>query len=158
MVGSVRVALLGDQDRAIVRLMPIEACVGIGVPSPKGTDPMMYRGVVKEKLAAVAPSAHEAAEFDGTPKSVPATVEPLPPTTLPPREARLNVAVAAPAPSPNPAVAPGDDRRSMALDQQIRQWGGSRIDTLINEGFAFSSTATMVPTLDCGDESRDVCS
>lgn len=50
LVGSVRVALLGDQDRKIVRIMPLDQCVGIGIASPKGTDPMSYRGLVKEKL------------------------------------------------------------------------------------------------------------
>ncbi|HMB05976.1 MAG TPA: hypothetical protein VKP69_19860 [Isosphaeraceae bacterium] len=50
MVGSVRVALLGDQDRKIVRIMPVDQCVGIGIASPKGTDPTSYRGVVRGKL------------------------------------------------------------------------------------------------------------
>lgn len=62
MIGSLRVALLGDQDRGIVRLMPIESCTGIGIPSPKGTDPMMYRGVVRQKIAdaiSVAPEQTE---------------------------------------------------------------------------------------------------
>jgi hypothetical protein len=49
-VGSVRVALLGDQDRKIVRIMPVDQCLGIGIASPKGTDPMGYRGHVKDKL------------------------------------------------------------------------------------------------------------
>ena len=50
LVGSVRVALLGDQDRKIVRIMPVAECVGIGVASPKGSDPMSYRGQVQAKL------------------------------------------------------------------------------------------------------------
>ena len=50
-VGEVRVALLGDQDRNIVRILPIASCVGIGVPSPKGVDPLTHRGFVKDKLA-----------------------------------------------------------------------------------------------------------
>ena len=49
-VADIRVALLGDQERKIVRIIPVDACVGIGIASPKGTDPMSYRGVVKEKL------------------------------------------------------------------------------------------------------------
>ncbi|GAC1300965.1 MAG: hypothetical protein NVSMB14_11120 [Isosphaeraceae bacterium] len=77
MVGSIRVALLGDQDRGIVRLMPIEACVGIGVPSPKGTDPMMYRGVVRQKLAEAVPAEGEASEDDPVPKSVAGAIEPV---------------------------------------------------------------------------------
>ncbi|MGZ5976505.1 MAG: hypothetical protein ACXWNX_03410 [Isosphaeraceae bacterium] len=43
-------ALLADQDRKIVRIMPIEECKGIGIASPKGTDPMGYRALVLEKL------------------------------------------------------------------------------------------------------------
>jgi len=51
LIGSTRVALLADQDRKIVRIMPISECRGIGIASPKGTDPMGYRPVVQEKLA-----------------------------------------------------------------------------------------------------------
>lgn len=50
MVNETRVALLGDQERSIVRIVPVNTCVGIGVPSPKGVDPVGYRGVVQEKL------------------------------------------------------------------------------------------------------------
>jgi hypothetical protein len=46
----VRVALLADQDRKIVRIMPIHDCKGIGIASPKGTDPAGYRTVVQSKL------------------------------------------------------------------------------------------------------------
>ena len=49
-VGSIRVALLADQDRKIVRIMPIDECKGIGIASPKGTDPAGYRTIVQEKL------------------------------------------------------------------------------------------------------------
>ena len=49
-VGNIRVALLGDQERKIVRIMPVDFCVGIGIASPKGTDPMSYRGFVQNKL------------------------------------------------------------------------------------------------------------
>ena len=49
-IGDVRVALLGDQERKIVRIMPIDACVGIGIASPKGVDPMSYRTFVQGKL------------------------------------------------------------------------------------------------------------
>src|SRR5919202_2696623 len=51
-VGVLRVALLADQDRGIVRVIPIDSCTGIGVPSPKGTDPVGYRSVVQGKLLA----------------------------------------------------------------------------------------------------------
>lgn len=53
-VGGTRVALLGDQERGIVRVIPISACTGIGIPAPKGIDPNGYRSVIREKLAAVA--------------------------------------------------------------------------------------------------------
>ncbi|APW60906.1 hypothetical protein [Paludisphaera borealis] len=49
-LGDTRVALLADQDRKIVRLMPVQECQGIGVASPKGVDPMGYRSVVRGKL------------------------------------------------------------------------------------------------------------
>ncbi len=50
MVGEVRVALLADQDRKIVRIVPVDQCQGIGIASPKGTDPAGYRSVIREKL------------------------------------------------------------------------------------------------------------
>ena len=50
LVGTTRVALLADQDRKIVRIMPIAECKGIGIASPKGIDPMGYRPVVQEKI------------------------------------------------------------------------------------------------------------
>jgi hypothetical protein len=49
-IDGLRVALLGDQDRKIVRIIPVDGCLGIGIASPKGIDPMSYRGVVLEKL------------------------------------------------------------------------------------------------------------
>lgn len=52
LVGDVRVALLGDQERNIVRILPIRDCIGIGVASPKGTDPMNFRSVVQNRLTA----------------------------------------------------------------------------------------------------------
>jgi hypothetical protein len=50
LIGDVRVALLADQDRKIVRIMPIHDCTGIGIASPKGTDPAGYRTAVQAKL------------------------------------------------------------------------------------------------------------
>ena len=50
MIEGIRVAMLGDQERKIVRIMPLNLCIGIGIASPKGTDPMSYRGFVKSKL------------------------------------------------------------------------------------------------------------
>jgi hypothetical protein len=49
-VGTIRVALLADQERKIVRIVPVHECKGIGVASPKGTDPAGYRSVVQSKL------------------------------------------------------------------------------------------------------------
>ena len=50
LIGDVRVALLADQDRQIVRILPVDSCVGIGVASPKGVDPSGYKTVVYRKL------------------------------------------------------------------------------------------------------------
>jgi hypothetical protein len=50
LVGAIRVALLADQERKIVRIVPVHECKGIGVASPKGTDPAGYRSVVQSKL------------------------------------------------------------------------------------------------------------
>ncbi len=53
LVGETRVALLADQERGIVRIIPVEACAGIGIASPKGTDPSGFRATVQSKLDAV---------------------------------------------------------------------------------------------------------
>lgn len=53
LIGPVRVALLADQDRGIVRIIPVSACIGIGIASPKGVDPVGYRGVVRTRLQAL---------------------------------------------------------------------------------------------------------
>jgi hypothetical protein len=50
LIGDIRVALLADQDRKIVRIVPVHQCQGIGIASPKGTDPAGYRSVVRGKL------------------------------------------------------------------------------------------------------------
>jgi hypothetical protein len=52
LIDGVRVALLGDQDRGIVRIVPVHTCDGVGIASPKGVDPVGYRSVLKEKIAA----------------------------------------------------------------------------------------------------------
>src|SRR3954462_1765925 len=51
MIGATRVALLGDQERKIVRVVPVDSCVGIGAAAPKGIDTSGYRGMVQSKLA-----------------------------------------------------------------------------------------------------------
>jgi hypothetical protein len=50
MIGSIRVALLGDQERKIIRVIPVDSCIGIGVATPKGIDTSCYRGMVQSKL------------------------------------------------------------------------------------------------------------
>lgn len=50
LIGDVRVALVADQDRGIVRIIPIATCNGIGIAAPKGTDPSAYRPMVHQKL------------------------------------------------------------------------------------------------------------
>jgi len=52
LIGEVRVALLADQERKIVRIVPVHECQGIGIASPKGTDPAGFRSVVQGKLNA----------------------------------------------------------------------------------------------------------
>lgn len=49
-LGEIRVALVGDQERGVVRIIPVESCTGLGVASPKGVDPVGYRSVVLGKL------------------------------------------------------------------------------------------------------------
>jgi hypothetical protein len=51
MIGPTRVALLGDQERKIVRVVPVESCVGIGVACPKGIDTSCFRSMVQSKLS-----------------------------------------------------------------------------------------------------------
>ncbi len=55
LIGTTRVALLADQDRKIVRIVPVHQCQGIGIASPKGTDPAGYRATVKAQLEPRAP-------------------------------------------------------------------------------------------------------
>jgi hypothetical protein len=49
-IADVRVALLGDQDRGIVRIVPVSSCIGIGIASPKGVDPVGYKTVIRSRL------------------------------------------------------------------------------------------------------------
>lgn len=49
-LNGVRVALVADVDRGIVRVVPLDRCEGIGFPSPKGVDPMGYKAVIGAKL------------------------------------------------------------------------------------------------------------
>ena len=49
-ISGVRVALIADQERKIVRIVPVDTCVGIGVASPKGVDPTGHRSLVLGKI------------------------------------------------------------------------------------------------------------
>ncbi len=51
LIGDTRVALLSDQERGIVRIMPLSTIAGLGVAAPKGTDPQGYRSTVQELIA-----------------------------------------------------------------------------------------------------------
>ena len=104
LIGDVRVALLADQDRQIVRILPVDSCAGIGVASPKGVDPSGYKTVVHQKLRSrfggdeVTPEADAAPEPDG--ENQPRAVE-EPGTTQPPAYSQP-VAAAPEAPSEPP--------------------------------------------------------
>ena len=80
LIGETRVALLADQDRKIVRILPVDACTGIGVASPKGTDPSGYKAVVQRKLCQQFGGAMEEEE---TPEPE-SPLAPSPPTPDPP--------------------------------------------------------------------------
>ncbi len=96
MIGEVRVALLADQDRKIVRILPVDACTGIGIASPKGVDPSGYKGVVRLKLAQ---------KFGGEIIEEPEAME-EPPEAQAPLPAAV---IAPPAPATEPAAAPKSD-------------------------------------------------
>jgi hypothetical protein len=113
MVGGVRVALIADQDRKIVRILPVDSCTGIGIASPKGTDPSGYRAIVKDKLAQrfgrdgsaepVTPDPSAEPEAPG-PEAAPAPV-PAPAHTPPnPPPAHSVPAEPEPVPKPDPLV------------------------------------------------------
>jgi hypothetical protein len=75
LVGDIRVALLADQDRKIVRIVPVDQCQGIGIASPKGTDPAGYRSVVRGKLderVAAVPTTGSVGEAAGSAGARPA--------------------------------------------------------------------------------------
>lgn len=136
MIGDVRVALLADQDRQIVRILPVDSCVGIGIASPKGTDPSGYKTVVHQKLRArfggeagadEAPAAEvdeDAASGHHHASVAPATaVEPPP----------------APVPEPEPPLA--DASRP---DPLTSRWGMAP-RTTPRTGFGTSNTGSFPP-------------
>ena len=111
MIGDTRVALLADQDRQIVRILPVDSCVGIGIASPKGTDPSGYKRVIFNRLvngtddSDAAPLYSADAPLDITPHhAMPASMPPPPPPPVveaPPRAdslaSRFGVSMKSPA-------------------------------------------------------------
>jgi hypothetical protein len=65
LIGTERVALLADQERGIVRIVALSACAGIGIASPKGTDPSGFRSVVRGRLDKAYPQTPPAATPEG---------------------------------------------------------------------------------------------
>jgi hypothetical protein len=61
LIGTTRVALLGDQERKIVRVVPVESCVGIGVAAPKGVDTSNFRTMVQSRLVESSPRPEDGA-------------------------------------------------------------------------------------------------
>lgn len=86
LIGDVRVALLADQDRQIVRILPVDSCVGIGVASPKGTDPSGYKRVIFNKLQNGAGGEDDppGVVLDVTPAAAPPAPLPFPVVAAPP--------------------------------------------------------------------------
>jgi|GEM_PF-2020780 len=102
LIGDVRVALLADQDRQIVRILPVDSCVGIGIASPKGTDPSGYKRVVFNKLTGAVDEPVRAPEEAPAPPPVappppPPPPEPVPVTKVDPLTSRWGTALKTPA-------------------------------------------------------------
>ena len=113
-IGGVRVALLADQDRKIVRILPVDSCVGIGVASPKGTDPSGYKAIVQGRLMGKGQPDTEAEDISPEPEPVPVVAtapvdvpEPEPPTAVETPEPPASRFGLAPRPTPRPAGAAG---------------------------------------------------
>ncbi len=94
LIGETRVALLADQDRKIVRILPVDSCAGIGVASPKGTDPSGYKAHVQRKLCQ---------QFGGTMADDQPEPEPdLPLSPMPQQMVPQPMSFGAPPPPPEP--------------------------------------------------------
>jgi len=100
LIGDVRVALLADQDRKIVRILPVESVTGIGIASPKGTDPSGYKSVVMIKLCQT---------FGGMLPGEPPPEEPAPIAAAPQPTMAAPPPPPPPAPEPEPAPPPKVD-------------------------------------------------
>ena len=79
MIGVVRVALLADQERKIVRILPVDSCVGIGIASPKGTDPSGYKSIVYDKIARRYSADGSTLDPPDEPAPAPVAAKPEPP-------------------------------------------------------------------------------
>jgi hypothetical protein len=106
MLGGTRVALVADQERKIVRILAVDSCIGIGVPSPKGVDPSGYKAIVYGKLNGTATD------------DVPA-----------PAEVEEPVAAAAPVPAPPSAPAPTPPEPTPRVDPAPARWGNTQRTT-----------------------------
>lgn len=104
LIGETRVALLADQDRQIVRILPVDSCVGIGIASPKGVDPSGYKTVVHSRLAA---------QFGG---------EVIPDPVVEPEPEPVAAVAPTPPPPPEPPPAPVEAPRP---DPLAGRWGGA---------------------------------
>ncbi|GAC1469602.1 MAG: hypothetical protein NVSMB9_13560 [Isosphaeraceae bacterium] len=112
LVGGIRVALLADQDRQIVRILPVDSCVGIGIASPKGTDPSAYKVEIHRKL-------HHPGDTWSAPESV---IETFPVETLEaafPSASSPSTPAMWSAPAP-PVELPADTPK---VDPLLSRWG-----------------------------------
>jgi hypothetical protein len=104
-IGGIRVAIIADQERKIVRLLAVDSCTGIGVASPKGVDPSGYKATVQTKLNGHGPTV----------EAEPLVEEPAPVAAPPPP---------APAYAPPPPEAPPSPVKS---ENPAARWGGIAI-------------------------------
>ncbi len=101
-IGEVRVALLADQDRQIVRIVAVDSCVGIGVASPKGVDSSGYKLFVQKKLRQGGgdpePAIEPAPAWSPPPEPQAPPPQPAPPQPAPaaPPASRFGVAMKPP--------------------------------------------------------------
>jgi hypothetical protein len=117
LINGVRVALLADQDRQIVRILPVDSCVGIGIASPKGTDPSGYKRVIFNKLTNGEEPADEDAEEELYGPDAPLDITPAPASPPP----------AAPSPPPPPvAAAPKPDTLASRFGVAMRPPASAR--------------------------------
>lgn len=107
LINGVRVALLADQDRQIVRILPVDSCVGIGIASPKGVDPSGYKTVVYQKLTGeeITETTEGSAENgQETPSPTNGHAHSHAPATV------VSAPIPAPAPAPEPTPEPAANR------------------------------------------------